>query len=97
VNQSLLGHPLAGEEPFDHADGLVLAIALNHRVDAEHVGVRGQGAWARAEDHPAARHVVELHHALGDVERVVVGQGNDAGAEPYALRALGDRGQEQLR
>ena len=31
-----------------------------------------------------AGHVVELHDALGDVERVVVGQRNDAGAEPDA-------------
>jgi hypothetical protein len=36
-----------------------------------------------------AGHVVELHHALRDVEGMVVGQGHDAGAELDALGALG--------
>jgi hypothetical protein len=33
-----------------------------------------------AEDRAAAGHVVELHHALGDVERMVIGQRDHAGA-----------------
>jgi hypothetical protein len=32
--------------------------------------------------------VVELHHALTHIERVVIGEGHDAGAELDALRAL---------
>ena len=39
-----------------------------------------------AEDRPPAGHVVELHHALRDVERVVIGQRDDAGGELDALR-----------
>ena len=87
VNQSLLWvtrSPL--QQPADDADRLVLAVALRHRVDAERVRVGGQRARARAEDRPAAGHVVELHHALRDVERVVVGQRDDAGGELDALR-----------
>src|SRR5262249_15147103 len=39
---------------------------------------------------------VELHDALRHVERVMVGQRNDAGAKPDAPGALGGHGQEQL-
>jgi hypothetical protein len=87
---------LAAHEPADDADGLVLAVAQQHGVDAERVGVGGQGAGAGAEDHAPARHVVELHHPLGHVERVVIGQGDDARRQPDALGALARRGQEHL-
>ena len=49
-----------------------------------------------AEHGAPARHVVELHHAAGDRERVVVGQRDDAGAEPDVARALGGGGDEHL-
>ena len=90
VNQSLfVGDALAAQQAADDADRLVLAVALGHRVDAERVGVGRQRARARAEDRAAAGHVVELHHALRDVERVVVGQRDHAGGELDALGALG--------
>ena len=57
----------------ENRDRLILSIALRHRVDAERVRVRGERAGARAEDRPPAGHVVQLHHALRDVERMVVG------------------------
>jgi len=41
--------------------------------------------------------VVELHHTLCDVERVMVGQRNDARAEADALAALAGSGQKHLR
>ena len=41
--------------------------------------------------------MVELHDALRDVEGVVVGQRNDASAQPDAPGALGRHRQEQLR
>ena len=50
-----------------------------------------------AEHGAAARQVVELHHAVGDHERMMVGQRDDAGAEPDALRARRDVGDEELR
>ena len=91
------GHPLAAEQPPDDADRLVLAVALHHRVDPERVRVGGERARAGAEDRPPAGHPVELHHALRDIERVVIGQRDDAGGELDALRALARRGQEHLR
>jgi len=40
--------------------------------------------------------VIQLHDALGDVERVVIGQGDDAGGEHDALRPLPGGGEEHL-
>ena len=64
---------LAAQQADDHAQRLVLAVALQHRVDAERARV---ATAARRGPLPnIARplgHVVELHDALGDVERVVV-------------------------
>jgi hypothetical protein len=37
-----------------------------------------------------------LHHAVGDYERVVVGQRNDAGAEADVFGAFGGGGDEDL-
>ena len=73
------GHALAAEQAADDADGFVLAVAEEHRVDAEGVRVRRQRARPGAEDRAPAGHVIELHHALGDVERMVVGQRDDPG------------------
>ncbi len=75
---------------------MVLAVALGHRVDAERVGVGGERAWARAEDHAAAALMVELDQTLRHVEGMVVGQRDHAGAELDALGALGGGGEEQL-
>ena len=55
-----------------------------------------QRAGADAKHRPAARHVVELHHAVGQHERVVVGQRDDTGTEPDVAGALGRRGDEHL-
>ena len=93
---AFVGDALAAHQPADDADRLVLAVALHHRVDAERVRVRGQRPRPGAEDRPPAGHVVELHHALRDIERVVIGQRDDAGGELDALRALAGRGEEHL-
>jgi hypothetical protein len=90
------GHPLAVEQPADDADSLVLAIALHHRVDPERVSVGGERAGSGAKDRPSTSHPVELHHALRNVERVVIGQGDDAGSEFDTLRPLAGGGQEHL-
>ena len=87
---------LAAQQRDDHRQRLVLAVALDHRVDAERAGIGGQRTGTRAEHRPAVRHVVELHDALGDVERVVVRQARDAGAEHDVVRALGGAGEEHL-
>ena len=41
--------------------------------------------------------VVELHHAVGDDQGMVVGQRHHAGAQPDVLGALGGRGDEHFR
>src|SRR5262249_13777777 len=61
------------------------------------VGVVDQRARADAEHRPPARHVVELRHARGQRERMVVRQRHHAGAEPDVARALGRGGQKHLR
>src|SRR6266851_655066 len=81
VNQSLLA---VTRSPLNRRR----MIALRHRVDAERMRVGGERPGAGAEVGAAAGHVVELHHALGDVEGMVIGQRNHAGAEPDALGAL---------
>ena len=91
------GDPLAAEQAADDADRLVLPVAQEHRIDAERVRVGGQRARPGAEDRPAAGHVVELHHALRDVERMMIGQRDDAGGELDALRPLARGGEEHLR
>src|SRR4051812_36187075 len=58
--------------------------------------VRGQRSRPGAEDRPPAGHVVELHHALRDIVRVVIGQRDDAGGEPDALRALAGGGEKHF-
>ncbi len=88
--------PLALEQPADHADRLILAVAQQHRIDAQRMRIRRQRAGTGAEDHPPTGHPVELHDALRDVERVVIGQGHDAGRQLDALRPFPGRGQEHL-
>ena len=93
---ALVRDALAREQPADHPDRLVLPVALGHRIDAKHIGVGRQRSGPGAENDPPARHVVELHDALRDVERMVIGQRDDAGAQLDALRPLAHRGQEQF-
>src|ERR1700675_4491213 len=59
--------------------------------------VGSQRPGAGAKDGAASRHVVELHHALGDVEGMVIGQRDHAGAELDAFGALAGGGQKHLR
>ena len=50
-----------------------------------------------AEHDPATRHVVELDDAVRDVQRVVIRQRHDTGAEAEVLGAFGRGGDEDLR
>ncbi len=68
-----MGSSLA-QQAQDDGEGLLHAIALIGRVDPEHEGVAGQGPGPDAEHDPTLGEVVEQHEALGDHERVVVGQ-----------------------
>ena len=88
---------LAREQTTDHADRFVLTVALHHRFDSQGAGVAGQCARAAAEHRTAPGHVIELHHPLGDVERVVIGERDDPGAETDVTAHLAGRRQEHLR
>jgi hypothetical protein len=90
------GQALAAEQPADDADGLVLPVAEEHRIDPERVGVRRQGPRPGAEDRASPGHVIELDHPLRHVEGMVIGEGHHAGCELDALRALARRGEEHL-
>src|SRR5205807_430855 len=70
--------------------------AKPHCVDTQGVRVGGKRARAGPEDRPSAAHPVELHHALRDIERVVIGQRDDAGRELDPLRPLRRRGEKHL-
>ena len=65
-------------------------------LDPHHVGVGHEGAGPAAEHRAPARHVVELDEALGDQERMVVGQARDARAQHDVPRALGGGGDHDL-
>ncbi len=93
----LVRHRLAAQQANDAGEGLVHAVALLGHRDAHHVGVGRQGAGADPENHSPAGDVIQLVHAVGQHEGVVIGQGRDAGAQADMPGALGGRGDEQLR
>ena len=97
VPVGLLGDDLAAEQAQDEVERLLHAVALGVGIDVEHHGVRRQQAGPGTEHDAAARLMVELDDAVRDHQGVMVGQRDDAGAEPDVLGALGNRGDEQLR
>src|SRR5580693_1732520 len=71
--------------------------ALLDRIDAHHVGVRRQGAGAGTEHHPPAGQMVQQHPAVGNHQRMVVGQRHNTGTQPNVLGSFGRGGDEHLR
>jgi hypothetical protein len=96
VNQSVW-RVMVPHQLDDAVERLVHAPALVRRLQADLVGIVDQRARADTEHGAAARHVVELHHARGQREGMMVGQRHDPGAQPNVARALGGGGQEHLR
>ena len=88
---------LAFEQAHDRLQRLLHARPLGRGIDAHHVGVGRQRAGAATHHRAAARHVVELHEAVRDHQRVVVGQAGHARAEPDVARALDGGGDENFR
>ena len=80
----------------DRLHCLFHARALRVGGDAEHVRVGCELTRPATQHHAPAREVVEEHHAIGEHERVVIGERADAGAEPDVLRALGRHSDEHL-
>ena len=92
MNQSLV----FAQQPQDRAQTLVHALALGHRINAQHDRVGRQGAGSDAQNGPPPAQVIQVNHALGNVERVVVGHRNHPGSEPDMVGALGGRNQKHL-
>ena len=92
----LARHRLARHQLDDDVERFVHAVALVGGLDADLGRVMDQRPRADAEHGAAARHVVELGHARGQHEGVVVGQRDHAGAEPDVARPLGGGGDEHL-
>ena len=88
------GDGLATEQPQDDFERFHHAVALGHRIDAEHHRVGGREPGAGAEHDPAhlrfrEGHVVELDDPVRDHQRVVARHRHDTGAEldPPRLRS----------
>ena len=92
----LHGDRLTGEQGQDGLQGLLHHVALPGRVDAHHEGVGGECAGADPDHHAAAGQVVEQHHAVGQHERMVVGQRRHARTETDVAGALRGRRDEHL-
>ena len=80
----------------DRLHRLFHARSLRVGRDAEHVRVGGELTGPASQHRAAAREVVEEHHAVGEHQRVVIGERADARAEPDVLRALGGDADEHL-
>ena len=70
----VMGHGLPGEQAQDHVKRLLHPRSQLGRVHAVHQRVGGQLTGSDAEHHAAAREVIQQHHPLGHLERMVVGQ-----------------------
>ncbi len=88
---------LALEQLHDRVQRLLRAPAVLGVVEPHRVGVEGQRSRSDPEDHASPRHVVEQRDALGDEERMVVGQRGHAGRELDVPRALRGGRDEDLR
>ena len=93
----LAGDGFAFEQRDDDVERLVHHLPLVARIDADLQRVMDERARADPEHRPAAGHVVELDHAVGQHERIVVRQGDDAGAKADVAGALSRGGDEHLR
>ena len=64
----------AGQKPRNRVQRFIHAPALMRGINTHHIRVRYQRARPTAQHHAPARHVVQLHEALRDQQRVVIRQ-----------------------
>ena len=80
---------VALQQPHDDAEAVFQIAPRVRLLDADHRPVGRQRARSDAEHHAPAREMVEQDDALGDPERVVIGEADDAGAELDMARPFG--------
>ena len=97
VRCGLRAHRLAGEQAHHDVEIGLEQFAGIGRCEADHRRVGGQRSRSHAADNAAVGEVVEQHQPVGDPQRIVVGERNDAGAESDFFRPFGGRGDEDLR
>ena len=90
-------HRLTAEERHEDGDRFVHAAPLLGDRDPHLVRVRGERPRTHPEHGAAPGHVVELKDPVRNHERMVVRERDHPGPEPDAPRALGRRGDEDLR
>ena len=93
---TLVRHDFARQQPHDDIERLFHHRALIRGLETEHVGIGLQRARPHSQHTAPARHVIELNHALGHHERVVIRKRNDTGSETDLPRALGGDRHEDL-
>ena len=89
-------HRRAGPGLLDQLDALLDPLAALLHVDAENVELVADEAAADAEIEPALRQLVERRRLLGHPHRIVERQHGRAGAEPDALGARREIGEERV-
>ena len=87
----------AGQKPRDGIERFIHAPALMRGINAHHESIRYQRARPAAQHHAPARHVIQLHKALRDQQRVVIGQACDARTKLDVLGAFRRRRDHNLR
>ncbi len=83
--------PTTQREKMDESLGIIL------RLFTEDAPITYHSPRTDTQHHPPVGHVVQLHHAVGDHEGMVVGQTDNAGAQFNMTGTVGGHSHEQLR
>jgi hypothetical protein len=83
------------QEVHEHLGVLLQGVPLRGSLEADHRGVSAESPRPETQHRPPARQVVEHHEAVGDPQRVVIGQREHSRPELDAPRQVGDVRDEQ--
>ena len=97
VPVGLFGNELAVEQAQDHIQRLRHPVALGVGIDPQHQRIRRQQPGSGAEHDPPLGHVIQLHDPVRHHQRLVIGQGDHAGAEADIAGPLRRDRDEQFR
>ena len=98
MNQSVLPiDRLTSQQRYDHFERFIQTITLCRRIDPQFGCIVNQRAGPYAEHRPPARHVIQLHHAVGNDKGMVIRQRNNTRTQPDVARPLSQGGNEHGR